>query len=337
MSKKIKKLLNKNILYCDVGARWGLGEPWSYIKNYLDVIYFEPDREEYENLKGKMKDGDFGFDCALYSSSQKIDLNLTKARECSSVLEPNFDIIKNYPNELLKMYEIEKKVIVDAKSLDQISVENDNFSMDFMKLDVQGAELEILKGGEKFLSKNIIGMEIEVEFQKLYIDQPLFSDIDSYVTNKLKLELFDLSKHYCKYKTGINKFSKKGQLVFGDALYLRSPFKILEWCSTLNKTVAIDKIISACIIGYLYGYIDYSLAIISQNGIEDYLNDDEIKNLKKFLLSKSGNFSMEFKGSGRIYNFFNYLGLIFKRTHNGWASFDGTGKLGSKKKFGVYQ
>ena len=209
MSKKIKKLLNKNILYCDVGARWGLGEPWNDIKNYLDVIYFEPDREEYENLKGKMKDGDFGFDCALYSSSQKIDLNLTKARECSSLLEPNFDIIKNYPNELLKMYEIEKKVIVDAKSLDQISVENDNFSMDFMKLDVQGAELEILKGGEKFLSKNIIGMEIEVEFQKLYIDQPLFSDIDNYVTNKLKLELFDLSKHYCKYKTGINKFSKK--------------------------------------------------------------------------------------------------------------------------------
>jgi len=235
------------------------------------------------------------------------------------------------------MYEIEKKVLVDAKSLDQISAENDNFNMDFLKLDVQGAELEILQGGENFLSKNIIGLEIEVEFQKLYIDQPLFSDIDSYVRNKLKLELFDLSKHYCKYKAGINKFSKKGQLVFGDALYLRSPFQILEWCSTLNKTAAIDKIISACIIGYLYGYIDYSLAILSQKDIKDYLNEDEIKNLNFFLVSQAKNFTLEFKGSSRIYNFFNYLGLIFKRTHNGWASFEGTGKLGSKKKFGVYQ
>ena len=337
MSNTIKKLISKNISFCDVGARWGLSEPWNEIKNCLDVVYFEPDAEEFNKLKLGMNEGDLGFDCALYSSSKKVVLNLTSARECSSLLEPNNEVIRNYPNELAEMYQIEKKVSVLARSLDDIASEGGDLKMDFLKLDVQGAELEILKGGASFLNKNLLGIEIEVEFQELYKNQPLFSDIDSYVRKNLNLVLFDISKHYSKYKIGANKFSKKGQLIFGDVLYMRSPSNLINWCSEMEKTKASNKIVSACIIGYLYGYLDYSLTILNEKGISKFLDDIQIKELKRFLMSKSKNFTLEFKGSSRIYNFFNFLGTIFKRTHNGWASFEGRGNLGSRKKFGVYQ
>ena len=78
-----------------------------------------------------------------------------------------------------------------------------------------------MKGGEKFLSKNILGIEVEVEFQPIYENLPLFSDIDSFIRNHLGLQIQDLRKSYWKYPVGINIGSPKGQLIFGDALYFR--------------------------------------------------------------------------------------------------------------------
>ena len=44
-----------------------------------------------------------------------------------------------------------------------------------MKIDAQGSELNILEGGEKFLKNNLIGLQIEVEFNEIYKGQPLFN------------------------------------------------------------------------------------------------------------------------------------------------------------------
>ena len=53
----------------------------------------------------------------------------------------------------------------------------------------KAAELDALKGCEDTL-KGTIGLEIEVEFQKMYENQPLFGDINNYI-NDQEFEFID--------------------------------------------------------------------------------------------------------------------------------------------------
>ena len=52
-------------------------------------------------------------------------------------------------------------------------------NIDFIKLDIQGGEPNALKGA-KSLNK-VLGLEIEIEFHKIYKNQPLFSDINTFM------------------------------------------------------------------------------------------------------------------------------------------------------------
>lgn len=49
--------------------------------------------------------------------------------------------------------------------------------VDYLKIDVQGAELDVLKGGAGALSRAVL-VHTEIEFVPMYWDQPLFGDID---------------------------------------------------------------------------------------------------------------------------------------------------------------
>ena len=49
---------------------------------------------------------------------------------------------------------------------------------DYLKIDVQGGELDVLKGAQRVL-KDVIAVHCEVEFAPVYRDQPLFAEIDT--------------------------------------------------------------------------------------------------------------------------------------------------------------
>jgi FkbM family methyltransferase len=62
---------------------------------------------------------------------------------------------------------------ISLSTLDEWALANDIRQIDFLKLDTQGAELDVLRGGEQSLSP-VRALEIEVEFNPIYIGQPLF-------------------------------------------------------------------------------------------------------------------------------------------------------------------
>ena len=53
----------------------------------------------------------------------------------------------------------------------------------FINIDVQGSELEVLKGSIKSL-KNTLGLEVEVNFKHIYHDIPLSRDIEIFLNSK---------------------------------------------------------------------------------------------------------------------------------------------------------
>lgn len=329
---RILPILPRNLIYCDVGARWGIGDPWKSFQVLLELLRFEPDQDEYEVLMKNKGAHDMIYQYALYKESKNVSLNLTKSRGCSSLYEPNHDFLKNYTDS--KRFEVEDVVTVKATSLDALYQDMVFSNMDFIKIDVQGAELDILKGGESFLREHVVGIEIEVEFQPLYKGQPLFSDVDAYIRDSLELQIQDIRKTYWKYPVGVDVGAAKGQLIFGDALYFRSPYEILSWCTQFQKDEAANKILMACLMGIVYGYSDYSLCILNQSSIDDFLDHDMIDIWKSLILQYGKRLRYPGKGTHILAALFNYFYRICQPIHEGWASFGH--HLGTRKKFGVF-
>jgi len=330
--RKIESITPRNLYYCDVGARGGIEEPWKSFRNIIDLIGFEPDKKEYDSLMKKKGSKDMIYPYALSSRHKNVSLNLTKIRGNSSLYKPNYEFLKNYPDA--ERFKIEDTDVVEATSLDTLYSDKIFPNIDFVKIDVQGSELDILKGGERFLYENILGIQTEVLFQPLYENQPFFSDIDSFIRNSLGLQIQDIRKTYWKHPAGINIGATKGQLIFGDSLYFRSPYEIVSWCSNFHKDDASSKIHMACLMGIVYGYLDYSLCLLNQASISDFLEKDKINQWRTLILHYGKSLYYKGKGAGRLSSLFNLLYHICQPTHQGWASIGH--HLGTRRKFGIF-
>ena len=145
MINQFSNILSRNFIFCDIGARYGLEEPWKSYRNLIDVISFEPDQEEFAELDQKKEGQDHVLSYALSNEIHKSTFNLTKSRGCSSLYEPNHTFLHRFPDE--ERFTVEKKEVIDATTLDNLYHQSIIRELDFLKMDVQGAELDILQGG----------------------------------------------------------------------------------------------------------------------------------------------------------------------------------------------
>lgn len=98
---------------------------------------------------------------------------------------------------------------VRVTRLDDWARENNIDKVDMLWLDLQGAELSALKGGENLLA-NISVIVTEVEFSELYEGQPLYREVKGW-----------LEDHGFVLIGGTFKFPKDRNQHFGDALFIR--------------------------------------------------------------------------------------------------------------------
>jgi FkbM family methyltransferase len=324
------KLTSREIVYCDIGARFGLDYPWECTLNSLNTICFEPDSEEYERLKSKIKSPNKIFPYALSDTKGKSLLNLSKSRAASSLYEPNLELLKNFPE--WERFTVEKQVEVETITFDEIYENNEIEEIDFIKVDVQGAELNILKGARKIINDFVIGIEAEVEFLEMYKDQPLFHDVNKYIITELGLELYDIKRYYWKSNEGLISQSGNGQLIFGDALYLRPAHNLFPWLAQFDDKKAKEKIYMAVQIGAMYGFLDYSFSIVNHSEIKKYLSSSQIDKIKLLLEKNCKKKTLIENGSYTISRFFYKLYKLFQSSHNGWTRVDPY--LGSKETWG---
>ena len=116
--------------------------------------------------------------CALGRTEEKRTLYNTRHPMCTSLYPPDERLADLYGN--LDMVRLESTSAIDTVSLDRFAREQALSPPDFVKIDVQGAELEILQGGASCLS-NVLLVVCEVEFIPIYRGQPLYGDVAAWL------------------------------------------------------------------------------------------------------------------------------------------------------------
>jgi hypothetical protein len=207
-------------------------------------------------------------------------------------------------------------------TLDHVFKKNQMLTIDFLKLDVQGSELDILKGATDLLKHSLLGAKIEVEFVELYKGQPLFPDIHRFMTDS-GFELIDIERAFRKRKE-YQRFLGKGQLVFGNALYFRKLDSFFEMIDRgkLSEPAEI-KIIKLILIAVIYGMHDYAVSLLMRAKKEGYLGEKTAREMFNDIMRfDTGYRDRPYPAERPLYRLFRKLLFRLQKNNRGWGYCD---------------
>jgi FkbM family methyltransferase len=128
---------------------------------------------------------------------------------------------------------------------------------DFLSLDTQGSELNILKGGERVFHNHCVALATEIEFHPMYRDQALFSDIfDFALKHGFHFVGFTYLQEISPNRLPIGARAK-GVLAFGDALFFRNIDSVRSIATSQNDLFL--KLLKLAFISLNFGYLEYAL------------------------------------------------------------------------------
>ncbi|MDP6683394.1 MAG: FkbM family methyltransferase [Desulfobacterales bacterium] len=178
----IENLLNENKLTAlDVGAAGGFNVDNIFSKNYekfINPILVEPINSEAREL---IKSGFFVINKGLWSTKCNKVLFVTgKNPGGTSMYKPRRDGFELYnpDEEYYRLYEITEELQVECETISNSLKRLNVRELDYLKIDAQGAEYEILQGLGNYRP---VLMRIEVEIVSLYKEMPCWTKLVEYL------------------------------------------------------------------------------------------------------------------------------------------------------------
>ena len=172
--KRIIKYLNKFKInyFIDVGAHKG-----EFLNHILKIkckkIYcFEPQKEIFTALSKKYKNNKKVqlFNIGLGDKNSTRMLNVNKLTLTSTFLKSKNTLFSKLKNFVLNSKDsYVDKYSVKTKKIDDIFIDKEIENI-FLKIDVEGFELNVLKGSKKLLKRKVSYVLVEKQFYQLYHD-----------------------------------------------------------------------------------------------------------------------------------------------------------------------
>jgi FkbM family methyltransferase len=249
----------------DVGARGGVKDHWRAFGDDLRVIGFEPHPEEFRRLQTAKADTrtmilPFG----LGGSDEVRTLHIHRNPSSSSLFVED-------PEFIARMMLREAFAVVDHQPIELRRLDGavGDAGVDFIELDAEGAELEIMRAGTTILGRTL-GVFTEVRFHEGF-QTPLFAHVDVFLRD-LGFSLYDLSysresRRALPYPlsgdfradgdrvTPIFGATTGGQPAYGDALFLRD-------LVAQKAKPSITRVLKAACLFEIYGQNDSAAELI---------------------------------------------------------------------------
>ena len=206
----------------DVGARGGPDPRWDLLGQDCHVVGVEADPQEAERLSKERFPVRWSCLCAALGKADETPATLFVTRKpgCCSLLPPNSEFLAQFPYG--ENFRVEKTIPITLTTVDTLCAQQ-AITPDVLKLDTQGTELDILQGATRVL-ENVVMIESEVEFNPLYVGQPLFGDLDAYLRTR-GFVLLGLRRSAWRRS---NALALGGTIVHGDALWVRHPLSTAQ-------------------------------------------------------------------------------------------------------------
>lgn len=236
----------------DAGGRYGLHPTWKSFSGEVKYYLFEPDLTESERLIEKYSErlNDIKvLNLALdqFDGTVQISQLRNRAMSTSSIRNP---VSSSFLGERLGEVEIINRVEVVSRSIDSFSSEN-QLEVDFLKLDTEGSEYEILLGASDQLRSHVLGIRVEVSFDFIFEGKKLFSSISDYLLdNGFFLVNFDYSGRGDYQNEFVNVDRPYGVLTTSDAVFLKRKPLVLnsEGNQNYSKEIRCLKYAAFCLL-----------------------------------------------------------------------------------------
>lgn len=249
------------LMIVDVGAAsLDKADPYHVLaeRTASHIIGFEPDQKACAalNAAGKLRHSYFPF---AIGAGGPAKLHVTASGDNSSLYAPNAELLKHFTT-LADMLVVKHVSTVETHPLDEVVGSEE---IDFLKIDVPGGEMDVLKGAARLLPTALV-VELEVEFLPMYEGAPLFGDVDAH----MRAAGFQLHTFLDVYRPAYAPFADAGtnlsQTMWADAVYVPDVRALAKFSR--------ERLLKlAAIVHELYGSIDlcaHVLAHMQGRGME---------------------------------------------------------------------
>jgi len=276
----IKCIADKmEIVALDIGARGGPDKSLLPIKDLVSYIIFEPDTEEFVKLQ---QAGDMGWRnifplCLAVGSGDSKFLKLYRKRGCSSLMEADISLASRFSRD--DYYILDDTLEVSVNSLDEVVENNEITTASYLKIDIQGAEIDALKTASKLLEQQLVMLRTEVSFLPIYKNQPCFSEVEQFLRDFGFELLRFVELHHWRRGSRVKypkvdskrKIASTGQLIHGDALFFKPP----ELLANLPDSGEI--LVKLGLLAFSYGDLDLSMDCFRQSPAQQLLESLGLK------------------------------------------------------------
>lgn len=213
------------------------------------VVGFEPNPEALQRLQEKKGPHELYLPHAI-GDGERHDLYVCLSPGMTSLLQPNPQILKLF-HGFPRWGTVVETREVDTLRLDDVP---ETEGVELLKMDIQGAELTVLCHSLQRLASTLV-VQAEVEFLPMYVDQPLFSDVDQF----LRAQGFVLHRFFPEVSRVIQPmmlrndiYAGLSQLLWADAVFVRDFSRLELLTETQLQKMAL--IVHSC-------YRSYDLAL----------------------------------------------------------------------------
>jgi FkbM family methyltransferase len=248
---------NLKVCLYDIGAAGGLEKTFRPLLklNNFQAVGFEPDTDNPNDFNTDLEIKTYPI--AIAGKKGDRELYITRLSHCSSLYPPNLSLLREFP--ISDFFEVTRRTTVNVTSIEDFMTDFKTDKPDYLKIDVQGAEFEILSN-QITIVKNLVGIYLETRLREVYEGESLFHDIHPFLLN-----------------LGFRLISCKSSPFFsGEVIELN-----VAYVKSVNYLATEEELIKALLFCVCHGNLNYAAHLIRSSSIINLNKDLLLKMLSR--------------------------------------------------------